>query len=610
MAEFFPRVPDELWPDGATRASNQPELVFRALLEKALADTSWTVIQNLLVQDPDRVGTREIDFLVIDPTRGMIVIEVKGGDYRFSAEHGWHRVVRDKIRIDHRGAPKQAVGSMHALVRAMSKHAMHDAKKPPYLHGWLVALVDAEVLPEPTRKHALKDEDAPDEALPLEIREHILDAAKCRNPAVLRGEIESLFQALAQRYPEMPLGAESCVAQLVARFLLPSTRTQLGVRDEIGNARLVESDFLRPVRSIMNAAHGIDRVSIDGYPGTGKTYAALYRARRDLAQKRRTLVLCFNIPLAAALTARLHAHPVRNDTSLDEIRARECVVARFYALAAAAAHGRCEIPADENTPEYFDALLTALERAAHAGDFGHFDSIIVDEGQDFSPAMMRVLDALCANPRTRVAFFYDRNQVLYEATPDAELRARFGQPLQLRENLRNSVTISEFLKSLNPARMEEFTSPPSMRLGQTVVVAEYAHGDIAAQRGAIESIVRHLIDEEDVRAEDIALISPFKYERTVLAGWGEIAGIPLLPLERAVRREDTDPPCLRHETLHRFKGLEAAAVILHDVAGASANVEYEAILTACSRAQHALYVLRSDNYAGGAALPVQGTLPS
>ncbi len=610
MAEFFPRVPDELWLEGSTRASNEPELVFRALLHEALADAPWIVIQNLVVQDPDRVGTREIDFLVIDPTRGMIVIEVKGGDYRFNAEHGWHRVVRDEIRVDSRGAPKQAIGSMYALVRAMSKHAMHDAKKSPYLHGWLVALVDAEVVAEPARTRARTNDDAPEAALPLEIREHILDAAKCRNPLVLRGEIEDLFEALARRFPDVRLGADSCVAQLVARFLLPSTRTQLGVRDEIGNARLVESDLLRSVRSIMNAAHGIDRVSIDGYPGTGKTYAALYRARRDLAQQRRTLVLCFNIPLAAALTARLHARPVRNDTPLDEIRARACVVARFYALAAAAAHGRGALPADENTPAYFDALLIELERAARAGDFGTFDSIIVDEGQDFSPAMMRVLDALSANPRTRVAFFYDRNQVLYEATPDAALRERFGQPLQLRENLRNSVTISEFLKSLNPARMDELSSPPSMRVGQTVVVAEYPHGDIAAQRDAIERIVRHLIDAEDVQAEDIALISPFKYERTLLAGWDEIAGIPLLPLERAVRRDDTDPPCLRHETLHRFKGLEAAVVILHDVAGASANVEYEAILTACSRAQHALYVLRSDNYAGGAKLPVQGSLPS
>jgi hypothetical protein len=50
-------------------------------------------------------------------------------------------------------------------------------------------------------------------------------------------------------------------------------------------------------------------------------------------------------------------------------------------------------------------------------------------------------------------------------------------------------------------------------------------------------------------------------------------------------------------------------VILHDVRGSAENVSYEAILTACSRAQHALYVLRSTDYAGSAALPVQGALP-
>ena len=85
MAEFHPSIPDEIWPDGATRAANAPELAFRKYLEAALADTPWIVVQNLLVQDSDRVGSREIDFLVIDPQRGMIVIEVKGGDYRFDA---------------------------------------------------------------------------------------------------------------------------------------------------------------------------------------------------------------------------------------------------------------------------------------------------------------------------------------------------------------------------------------------------------------------------------------------------------------------------------------------------------------------------------------------
>ena len=81
MAEFFPAEPDEIWPEGAARPANEPELVFRKCLEAALADTPWIVIQNLVVQAPDRVGSREIDFLVIDPERGMVVIEVKGGNY-------------------------------------------------------------------------------------------------------------------------------------------------------------------------------------------------------------------------------------------------------------------------------------------------------------------------------------------------------------------------------------------------------------------------------------------------------------------------------------------------------------------------------------------------
>ncbi|MFM1822948.1 MAG: hypothetical protein RI967_1214, partial [Planctomycetota bacterium] len=54
---------------------------------------------------------------------------------------------------------------------------------------------------------------------------------------------------------------------------------------------------------------------------------------------------------------------------------------------------------------------------------------------------------------------------------------------------------------------------------------------------------------------------------------------------------------------------EAPAVILHDVRGAAENVSYEAILTGASRARNALYILRSSDYAGGAALPVQGALP-
>ncbi len=597
MAEFYPRIPDEIWPEGATRPSNEPELAFRKHLEIALADKPWIVVQNLLVQDDNRVGSREIDFLVIDPQRGMIVIEVKGGDYRFDAENGWHRRVRDEIRPDNKGAPKQAIGAMYALVRSLASSALHSAKNPPYLHSWLVVLVDADV------------EQA---TLPTDAQWHLVDARGCRNAAGLLANLEDLFESARAQFEHVVCGEESCVGQLAARHILPSMRTRLGVRSEIANARVIETDVLRPLRSIMDAVHGIDRLMVDGYPGTGKTYAALYRARCDLGAGRRTLVLCFNIPLAAALTARLGAMPVRANTPLSAVRACDCVVARFHALATAALTETGTSLLFE-APDYYERLVEAFAHAAASGAFGEFDSIVVDEGQDFSPAMMRALDALsargCAKGSQRIAFFADPNQSLYDSTPEAELQARFGQPLHLRENLRNSKSIAAFLRELDPTRLRGLESPPSMREGQRVVVWEYAHGDNAAQRDAMASIVRDLHEREDVRLDDIVLLSPFRRERTALHELTTVAGFPLVSLEEAAGRDAAQPPCVRYETLHRFKGLESPAVILHDVAGDGPNVFYEAILTAASRAQHALYVLRSSNYAGGARLAVQGSLP-
>ena len=600
VATFVPAIPDEIWPEGATRPSNEPELAFRRMLEAALVERPWTVVQNLLVQDPDRVGTREIDFLVIDPTRGMLVIEVKGGDYRFDPTNGWHRRVGTQIRRDGRGAPKQAIAAMYALVNLLASQALHDKTHPPYLHGWLIATPDIEIRAD---------------SLPPDAQGHVLDSRVSNEPARLLANIEDLFNALAARYPEVTCGADSCVPELVARHILPETRTRLGVRDEIRQARAIETDILRPVRSIIDAAHAIDRLHVRGFPGTGKTYAALRRAANDHADGLRTLVLCYNIPLAASLTARLRAEPTRPETPLASIRTRSLVVARFHALAAAAAREATDItiPAEDAGQAHFDALVTALIEAARAGALGAFDSIVIDEGQDFTPHMLDAVEALAATTRRtrpRIAFFHDPNQCLYDGASDEEVEERFGQPLVLSENLRNSASITAFLRSLDPERLGALHAPPSMRSGQPVVVWSHPHGDGEAVRDAITRIVRHLVEAEDVRPDDIVLISPFRHERTSLASITEIAELPLLSLEQAARRTAEHGPCLRRETLHRFKGLEVPVVILHDVAGSGPNVEFEAILTACSRAQHALYIVRSDDYRGDTPLPIRGALPA
>lgn len=594
MATFFPSVPYEIRGEGDERASNEPELVMRRCLEEALADRPWLVIQNLLVQDPDSVGTRELDFVVVDPTRGLLTVEVKGGDFRYSPEHGWHRDVRGEIRTHEREAPQQAVSAMYALVRALAGYGNHDERRPPYLHGWFLALVDAHV----------------DFAtIPISARNHLLGAAQCRNPTKLLRDLESMFEALAARYPEVPLGERSPMRRIVERHVLPTMRSALYVRDEIMNARVVEHDVMRPVRGIVDATLRLDRVQIEGFAGTGKTYAALYRARREIADGRRTLVACFNEPLAAVLGRACRARPVDGATPLRALRADGTVVANLHALAESVANGLGRTPPSTLPPnERYERLIAILAAAARDGALGAFDSIVIDEGQDFSAPMLDALDAL-AGPRARVAFFHDPNQAIYHRPDLAEIQRRFGPPLVLRENLRNSVSITEFLRSLDPARLAGIEAPPSVREGQPVVVAEFAPDDAVGQRSAIVRIVKHLVDSEGVRAEDVVVLSPFRRDRGCLAGVETVGGFLLLSLAESLALDESAPPAIRWETLHRFKGLEAPAVILHDVRGGAENVSYEAILTACSRAQHALYVLRTSDYAGSAALPVQGELP-
>ena len=594
MATFFPSVPYEIRGEGDERASNEPELVMRKCLEGALADKPWIVIQNLLVQDPDAVGTRELDFVVIDPDRGLLIIEVKGGDFRYSPEHGWYRDVRGAVRTHEREAPQQAISAMYALVRALASYGSHDERYPPYLHGWFLALVDSHV---------------DFNTVPLSVRNHLIGASQCRNPAKLRRDLEEMFEALSAKYPEVPQGTRSPMRRIVERHIVPTMRSALYVRDEIMNARVIEHDVMRPVRGIVDATYRLDRVQIEGFAGTGKTYAALYRARREMSEGRRTLVTCFNEPLATVLGRACRARPVDNTTPLRAIRADGVVVANLHALAESVANSLGRTPPSSLAPnDRYAAMITTLAEAARAGQLGSFDSIVIDEGQDFTPAMLDALDAL-AGPHARIAFFHDPNQAIYHRADLAEIERRFGRPLVLRENLRNSVSITAFLRSLDPARLEGIEAPPSVREGQPVVVAEFAPDDVVGQRKAVTRIIKHLVDAEGVRPEDVMILSPFRRDRGCLAGEDKIAGFMLVNLADSFSLNDDDPPAIRWETLHRFKGLEAPAVILHDVRGNAENVSYEAILTACSRAQHALYILRSTDYAGTAALPVQGELP-
>ena len=101
---------------------------------------------------------------------------------QFSPRFGWHRPTGDpeKPELFKRGAPKQASTAMFHLVNFLSARLLHDPARPPYLHGWLVALPDAEIQQS---------------TLPPEAQGHVLDAKHCRDPQRLAADIEAQAEA-------------------------------------------------------------------------------------------------------------------------------------------------------------------------------------------------------------------------------------------------------------------------------------------------------------------------------------------------------------------------------------------------------------------------------
>ena len=112
MARMIPPVPALETPDSERHVYER--------FQSVLPD-SWTVIHSQRFLLPRRGGKREervdregeLDFLVLDPLRGALGLEVKGGGVRRTADgwrstdrHGEERVIKDPRATGEQGRPR------------------------------------------------------------------------------------------------------------------------------------------------------------------------------------------------------------------------------------------------------------------------------------------------------------------------------------------------------------------------------------------------------------------------------------------------------------------------------------------------------------------------
>lgn len=369
----------------------------------------------------DEVKDHEADIVAIIAGAGVVVVEVKGGsvgvvdgqwcqsgndtrtfdpvDQARTTKYAIRRYVESDPRW--RSSSRQRIRWAHSV--ALPNTDLHDDFSMPNCPRWAV--------------HGMGD---------------IADLGRRLYDVVVMQETENL--------PPSPQDVDLIVEILNGRNL-PIIDISADARDrevEVDRLSLEQATLLRVTRLL-------NRVEVRGGAGSGKTVLALTQARQlsrgrgDLEAKRVALICC-SLGLAAYF---------RRVVDTWDPRHRPAFVGTFAELCRSwgVPDGTREVQdcSEKEMPALMRELAAGLTRGQQ------FDSVIVDDGQDFADSWWASIIGALKDEETGGLFVYsDENQRIFR---------RFGAPpvplvpLILDHNLRNTRQIAQTFNPLAPMRM-------------------------------------------------------------------------------------------------------------------------------------------------------------
>jgi hypothetical protein len=186
---------------------------------------------------------------------------------------------------------------------------------------------------------------------------------------------------------------------------------------------------------ILNATRLLNRVEVRGGAGSGKTFMAVEQARRLANSGQRVALICYSHGLASYL---------KRITAGWQHRHQPGYVGEFHSLGIrwGAPVGPDETERSEETSQFFERDLpaTMAELAAALPDGQRFDSIVIDEAQDFADSWWDPILAALRDPDAGGVYLYsDEGQRVFDrkGTPPVPL-----VPLILEHNIRNTRQIA------------------------------------------------------------------------------------------------------------------------------------------------------------------------
>ena len=547
MAKIYPeKLPESILSDPKRSAERD---VYNKLAD---LPSSFVVFYSVAWQSRKNGVTRdgEADFVIAHPDLGVLVIEVKGGRIEYNAQSGeWITIDREnrQFTID---PVEQARRNHYTLLEKLSDLPSWDNDRFLTI-GHAVCFPISNITKgmlrlDMPREIIIDNQDMGDiEGTIRKIFSYYHNDKSIRGGALGKDRLALLQGLLANSFTiNTPLGVE---LEHEDKRLIELTDQQFRLLDYLGNRR---------------------RALIAGCAGSGKTMLAVEKARRLSEQGFNVLLTCFNSALAVDLAQCLP----------------EITVLHF--------HGLCKEMANRagyflkpysNEQEYNDVILPeALINAIDETDL-RFDAIIVDEGQDFKENYWIALTGLLNEKEGVFYVFYDDNQNLYGGA--ATLSGIIDEPpFPLYENCRNTLSIHKVVANFHSNREALKCNTPAGRVPEFA----YYKGPDQMQR-SLQSLLHHLTNEDQIRLEDIVILTPHGEDRTMLKPGTRLGNFVLTSNMPEKRNE------IQATSIYRFKGLDRRVVIIAEVDSQFKYNPEMVMYVGCSRARTYLRLLVEEN---------------
>jgi hypothetical protein len=472
----------------------------------------------------------EGDFVVFDPSNGILVIEVKGGEV-WCESGEWRQRNRKTGKVNTIYPEKQASDTVHRIRNEIVSR-IPDARSILVCHAvWFPdGIIDRKILP--MNYHAATT----------------LDQDDINSPRKAINGVFKYWQSILHKKNDL----NSKSFKRILATLAPSLSVVRSMRQAIEEREELFVQLTREQVRVIEFLDEQEHAAIVGAAGTGKTLLAVEKARRLSSPKETVLFLCYNAALRDHLEDS-HAQPnVRYLT--------------FHGFAREITGQAVDFEESESK------LLEYLSEDAKLP----YSHLVIDEGQDFKREWLEYLYYRFRNNAFYV--FYDRYQAI-QGEKDPTWLNELPCRLVLTRNCRNTEPIAR-----SAYRMVGASIPPTLNMvGPRPTL--YCVSDDVTGVNIVRALVKVAISKYQVLPTDIAILT--LETLTADAPWCkmDLGGLPTSekPLQGHVTLS----------TVRKYKGLEATLIIVVDADFRGAvNPDWrQRFYVACSRARHAVHIV-------------------